>query len=220
MYLFFDTETSGLPKNYNAPISDLDNWPRIVQIAWLEQDKYGNDISTGNYYVTPEGFDISPDSEKIHRISKAKATDLGYPIANVLEVFNAIIKKSKYIIAHNLDFDYKVLSSEFARIYMNSDIEDKTKICTMRETIEFCNLPGSNGLKFPKLAELYYKLFAKNFDNAHDAQADIEATAECFWSLKHRGIIDTEELKSPQIIGAPKQEAEDKTDDDGNISLF
>lgn len=220
MYLFFDTETSGLPKNYNAPISDLDNWPRIVQIAWLEQDKYGNDISTGNYYVTPEGFDISPDSEKIHRISKEKATDLGYPIANVLEVFNAVIKKSKYIIAHNLDFDYKVLSSEFARIYMNTDIEEKTKICTMRETIEFCNLPGSHGLKFPKLAELYYKLFAKNFDNAHDAQADIEATAECFWSLKQRGIIDTEELKSPQVIGAPKQEAEDKADDDGNISMF
>lgn len=220
MYLFFDTETSGLPKNYNAPISDLDNWPRIVQIAWLEQDKYGNDISTGNYYVTPEGFDISPDSEKIHRISKEKATDLGYPIADVLEVFNSIIKKSTYIIAHNLDFDYKVLSSEFARIYMNSDIEEKTKICTMRETIEFCNLPGSHGLKFPKLAELYYKLFAKNFDNAHDAQADIEATAECFWSLKHRGIIDTEELVSPQVIGSPKKDEESNASDDGNISMF
>lgn len=220
MYLFFDTETSGLPKNYNAPITDLDNWPRIVQIAWLEQDKYGNDISTGNYYVTPEGFDISPESEKIHRISKEKAKDLGYPISNVLEVFNAVIKKSKYIIAHNLDFDYKVLSAEFARIYMSSDLEDKTKICTMRETIEFCNIPGSHGLKFPKLAELYYKLFAKNFDNAHDAQADIEATAECFWSLLHRGIIDTEQLRSPQIIGSQKQEIEDKTDEEGNISLF
>lgn len=220
MYLFFDTETNGLPKNYNAPISDLDNWPRILQIAWLEQDKHGNDISTGNYYVTPEGFDISADSEKIHRISKEKANDLGYPIANVLEVFNAIIKKSTYVIAHNLDFDYKVLGSEFARIYMKSELEDKTKICTMQETIEFCNLPGSHGLKFPKLAELYYKLFAKNFDNAHDAQADIEATAECFWSLKQRGIIDVMQLRSPQIIGADKAEVEQFASDDGNISMF
>lgn len=103
---------------------------------------------------------------------------------------------------------------------MSSNIEEKTKICTMRETIEFCNLPGSHGLKFPKLAELYYKLFAKNFDNAHDAKADIDATAECFWSLKQRGIIDTEELKSPQIIGATKQEVDDKAEDDGNISMF
>ena len=90
----------------------------------------------------------------------------------------------------------------------------------MQETIEFCNLPGSNGLKFPRLSELYYKLFAENFDNAHDAQADIEATAKCFWSLKQRGIIDTEQLKSPQIIGVSNQESEDNTAEDGNISLF
>lgn len=219
MYLFFDTETNGLPKNYNAPISDLDNWPRIVQIAWLEQDKYGNDISTGNYYVTPDGFDISPESEKIHRISKAKANDMGYPIASVLDVFNSIIRKSTYLVAHNIEFDYKVLSAEFARIYMKNELEEKTKICTMQETIEFCNLPGSNGLKFPKLSELYFKLFAKNFDNAHDAQADIEATAKCFWSLKQRGIIDTEELRTDQLIGTTKLE-ENKSEEDGNISMF
>jgi len=36
MYLFFDTETTGLPKNWKAPIEDLNNWPRLVQLAWLE----------------------------------------------------------------------------------------------------------------------------------------------------------------------------------------
>ncbi|TNE32576.1 3'-5' exonuclease [bacterium] len=220
MYLFFDTETNGLPKNYNAPLSDLDNWPRIVQIAWLEQDKNGNTISKGNYFVKPDGFEITEESQKIHRISNEKANDLGYPIANVMEVFNAVIKKSTYLVAHNIDFDYKVLSSEFARLYLKSDLEEKTKICTMQETVEFCNLPGSNGLKFPKLAELYYKLFAKNFDNAHDAQADIEATAKCFWSLLHRGIIDTTQLRTVQSIGSAKQVDEKMSEDDGNISLF
>ena len=220
MYLFFDTETNGLPKNYNAPITDLDNWPRIIQIAWLEQDKHGNDISTGNYYIKPTDFDISEESQKIHRISKEKAMDLGYPAADVLEVFNTIIKKSDYIVAHNIDFDYKVLGSEFARLYMKSELEDKTKICTMQETVEFCNLPGSNGLKFPKLAELYYKLFAKNFDNAHDAQADIEATAQCFWSLKQRGIIDTEQPRTVQKIGQNKQQETEENSDEGSISLF
>ncbi len=33
MYLIFDTETTGLPKNYNAPLTDADNWPRLVQLA-------------------------------------------------------------------------------------------------------------------------------------------------------------------------------------------
>ena len=27
MYLIFDTETTGLPKNFKAPITDTDNWP-------------------------------------------------------------------------------------------------------------------------------------------------------------------------------------------------
>jgi len=30
MYLFFDTETTGLPRNWKAPVTDLDNWPRMV----------------------------------------------------------------------------------------------------------------------------------------------------------------------------------------------
>lgn len=219
MYLFFDTETSGLPKNYNAPISDLDNWPRIIQIAWLEQDKYGNTISTGNYYVKAEGFEISEESQKIHRISKEKSLDLGYPIEDVLEVFVAIIKKSDYIVAHNIEFDYNVLSAEFARYYMKNELVDKAKICTMQETVEFCNLPGRNGLKFPRLSELYYKLFAKNFDNAHDAQADIEATAKCFWDLKSRGIIDTSQLRTEQTIGEHGQK-EQTSENNNNMSLF
>lgn len=32
---FFDTETTGIPKNWEAPVTDLSNWPRMVQIAYL-----------------------------------------------------------------------------------------------------------------------------------------------------------------------------------------
>lgn len=34
-YLFIDTETTGLPKEYDAPYTDIDNWPRLVQLAWI-----------------------------------------------------------------------------------------------------------------------------------------------------------------------------------------
>ena len=33
--LFFDTETTGLPSDYNAPINNSHNWPRLVQISWI-----------------------------------------------------------------------------------------------------------------------------------------------------------------------------------------
>ena len=54
MYLFFDTETTGLPKDWKAPISDLDNWPRLVQIAWSHYDSSGNEISNNSYIIKIE----------------------------------------------------------------------------------------------------------------------------------------------------------------------
>ncbi len=41
MFLIFDTETTGLPKNYKAPVTDSDNWPRMVQVAWQLHDNSG-----------------------------------------------------------------------------------------------------------------------------------------------------------------------------------
>ena len=39
MYLFFDVETNGMPKNWNRPHTDPFNWPRMVQIAWMLFDE-------------------------------------------------------------------------------------------------------------------------------------------------------------------------------------
>ncbi len=58
MYLFFDTETTGLPRTYRASIKDLENWPRVVQIAWLTYSKSGQLLSENDYIVKPEGFII------------------------------------------------------------------------------------------------------------------------------------------------------------------
>ncbi len=55
MYLVYDTETTGLPKNWNAPISDSDNWPRCVQIAWQLHDKLGKQISNDKIIIQPDG---------------------------------------------------------------------------------------------------------------------------------------------------------------------
>ena len=55
MYLIFDTETTGLPRNFNAPITDTANWPRIVQIAWQLHDEFGNLIDHKDFLVRPDG---------------------------------------------------------------------------------------------------------------------------------------------------------------------
>lgn len=74
MYLFFDTETTGLPKNWKAPVTDLNNWPRLVQLAY---DSNGNKISGGDFIIKPEGFSIPTESSRIHGISTERALRAG-----------------------------------------------------------------------------------------------------------------------------------------------
>ncbi len=57
MFLFFfDTETTGLPQRWNAPVTDVDNWPRLVQLAWIMCDDKGNIIEERSDIIKPEGF--------------------------------------------------------------------------------------------------------------------------------------------------------------------
>jgi DNA polymerase III subunit epsilon len=189
MYLFFDTETTGLPKNWKAPVTDLNNWPRLVQLAYLFYDLEGNQISGGDYIIKPNGFTIPLESSRIHGISTEKATEEGIELMAVLNEFQQLITQSNYLVAHNMSFDEKIMGAEFLRNGMQNTVMPKPKICTMQSTTNFCAIDGPYGYKWPKLSELHYKLFKTGFDEAHNAAVDISATAKCFWELKRIGKI-------------------------------
>lgn len=189
MYLFFDTETTGLPKNWKAPVTDLNNWPRLVQLAYLQYDPFGNKISEGNFIIKPDGFIIPSDSAKIHGISHERAIKEGENLYDVLLHFANLISESDTLVAHNMAFDEKIMGAEFLRSGLKNIIPNKNKICTMTSTIEFCAIMGPYGPKWPKLSELHYKLFKTGFDEAHNAAVDIWATAKCFWELRDRKLI-------------------------------
>ncbi len=78
MFLIFDTETTGLPKRDNAPISEVDNWPRVVQIAWQMHDETGDLLEHHNVLIKPDGFEIPYSAEKVHGISTEKALNSWY----------------------------------------------------------------------------------------------------------------------------------------------
>jgi len=189
MYLFFDTETTGLPRNWKAPVTDLNNWPRLVQLAFLLYDNNGNRISEGDHIIKPEGFIIPPEVTRIHGISTERAHLEGKPILTVLQDFQSLIDQSVYLVAHNMSFDEKIVGAEFLRSGMPDSIASKRKICTMQSTTNFCAINGPYGYKWPKLSELHYKLFRIGFAEAHNAAVDINATAKCFWELKRLGKI-------------------------------
>ena len=197
MYLIFDTETTGLPKVWNAPISDTDNWPRCVQIAWQLHDDMGNCIEQHDYLVQPEGYNIPYDAEKIHGISTELAQEKGLPISVVLNKFNEVLSKAKFVVGHNLNFDLNIMGAEFFREDLANKLQELPVLDTCTEvTAKLCELPGGRGGKFklPTLSELYEFLFHKSFDEAHNASADVEATARCFFELIRQGEFTKEEL--------------------------
>lgn len=200
MYLIFDTETTGLPQNFNAPLSDSDNWPRMVQIAWQLHDENGELIENQDYIIKPEGYDIPFNATRIHGISTKMAQEQGRDLQEVLEEFTEVLKKTKVAAGHNIDFDYKIVGAELFRKGIENTLEKTPSADTMELGTDFCQLSGGkNGrYKSPKLEELYEKLYGKKFDEAHNAAADVNATAQVFFEMMRIGIIPAENLKISQ----------------------
>ena len=194
MFLIFDTETTGLPKRWDAPISDLNNWPRVVQLAWQLHDKDGSLISNKTYIIKPVDFDIPFESEKVHGISTMLATQMGEKIQIVFNEFLKDLSLAKYIVGHNLKFDINVVSSELYRLDIENQLLNKKVLDTCTEnTANICKLQGgrSGKFKFPTLVELYNNLFKNQFENAHNASADVEANAMVFFELIRQKLFDT-----------------------------
>lgn len=198
MYIIFDTETTGLPKRWDAPITDTDNWPRCIQIAWQLHDAMGNLIEHQDYLIKPDGFNIPFDSEKIHGISTELATEQGVPLTEVLVKFNEALAKAKFVVGQNIGFDINIMGSEFYRYGVDSVMSSMPVLDSCTEvTADLLKLPGGRGgrYKLPTLTELHAYLFGVPFAEAHNATADVEATTRCFFELVRREVFTPEDLQ-------------------------
>ena len=199
MYLIYDTETTGLPLRPDAPVSDTENWPRMVQIAWQLHDEMGNIIEHQDFLIKPEAYNIPFQAEEIHGISTELALAEGEELTEVLQKFNAVLQKAEFIIGHNLSFDNHIVGAEFYRKGIETDLLTKNILDTATEkTALLCQIPGGKGgkkYKIPRLGELYQFLFHEDFVEAHNATADVEATARIFFELIRRGHFSETELK-------------------------
>ena len=197
MYLIFDTETTGLPRNWNAPLTDSDNWPRCIQIAWQLHDAMGNVVEHQDFLVQPEGFNIPFDAEKIHGISTELAEQEGIPLREMIQKFTDALSRTKFIVGQNVGFDLNIMGAEYHRLGLENPLPELPVLDTCTETTaQLCQLPGGRGGKFklPTLTELHEFLFQEPFAEAHNATADVEATTRCFLELIRRQIFTSEEL--------------------------
>lgn len=192
--VFFDTETTGLPKNngYNRPAEDLETWgtARLVQLSWII-DQDGEEIGFGDLIIKPDGFQIPEEAAQIHGISQKVAMEKGVDCKKAVYAFLGAARLADEIVGHNVEFDEHVVGAELVRHWGKNYIQGVPHRDTMKDgtVIEWCGIMGARGYKWPKLMELYKKLFGQEFDGAHNSLADVTATRDCFWELLRKGII-------------------------------
>lgn len=189
VFVFFDTESTGLPRDSRAPAEALGNWPRLVELAWLVTDELGNELSSAERIIMPAGFKIPKDAASIHGITTEIALAEGVPLEAALTEFFADVSRASLLVAHNLTFDERVIGAECIRARRPDPLRVANRLCTMIAATDFCRLPGRYGYKWPSLAELHETLFGEPFTTAHTALADARTCAHCFIELRRRKIL-------------------------------
>lgn len=182
MILIFDTETTGLPPR-QADVTDTDAWThcRLVEIAWRLYTPDGDLVENCSVIVRPDGFDIPETCARIHGITTEYAQAHGAPLADALAALRAVSSAAHTLVAHNINFDIRVVASEIARLGQADFLEEwlaKRRECTML----MGTLP--NG-RWPKLIDLYRRLFNQDPDGLlHRADVDTAACARIYFHLK------------------------------------
>lgn len=188
-FIFFDVETTGLPP-YDTSEKDFEEWPWPVQIAWAVFT-YEGELIKERTEILKQEVNIPSDAVRVHKITNEKMAADGVDPFPVYGEFVEDLKNSKYLIAHNMEYDHKVLKAEFYRKGLKVSQLSKKKICTMKKFKNFCYLLNSKGdVKYPKLSELAVCCFSSKLDpgrltikGSHNANMDVRVTAKCFFEL-------------------------------------
>ncbi len=187
VYLFLDTETTGLPKKRNADPMDFDNWPYVVEIAWLLTDEFGLQVS-GDKYIVKQNVRIPQEAIRVHHITNEDMKSKGVSPKVVYREFIEAVANCDYIIAHNIDFDLPILQCELYRNGFDVSLYEKKHFCTMKAGKDFCYSFDANGRpKNPKLVELfsslYFNVSSLPIKGTHSALSDTLMTYRCFMKM-------------------------------------
>jgi len=191
--LFIDTETNGLPKNRYAPYTSPELWPNILQISWQLVDSSTWDVLSEYDTFIKLREPWNKDAERIHQIPEGIVKNFGKEPEFVFCELKVALNVCDVVLSHNMIFDKTVILSEVQRLKESgADLNPRdfwrigtTEVCTMNATREFCGIkfPNSNDYKYPKLSELYSKLFNKQYDisgaSLHNSKHDVSCLVLC-----------------------------------------
>lgn len=209
--IVFDTETSGLPSPTNIPT--------IVQFSYVKFDMSSGMIEKEVDCVVkqPTGFVIPQESINIHRVTNEMCENTGVQVLDILNQFLEDTEDCYRIIGHNVEFDMDRIASVYNKMTHSRYPEDVRKVyerklkylsnqmvpklyCTMQRSVEYCNIvktgpKGRSYKKFPKLVELYEKLFGYKPNGLHNSLVDVYACLRCYLAMMNNCVAPEYDLQ-------------------------
>lgn len=205
--LFFDTETTGIPPRSAKWDVDFNEYPHIVQIAWMIGDVAESHI------IRPDGWEIPEETVDVHGITTEYAKEHGEPFVFVMDRFITFALKAGLLCGHNIHFDTGIVKANILRelgheYYNANDVESALykgkRIDTMRPTMKWVDARMANGrVKFPNLSELYSRCFPGETFPAHDALSDTKAVARCLPVILELGLVELKIKEYPEDLNNP-----------------
>lgn len=198
MILFFDTETTGLPKDW-LPADDPDQ-PHLVQLACILTEDDGTERASLSIIVNP-GVPIPEGAARVHGITDLIADRCGVFNPTAVAMWDRMAERADLIVAHNLKFDMALMDTAWRRVAsarkptLDHAHGSRGRFCTMEAASPIVNLPptdrmlaaGFNKPKPPKLEECIRHFFGEDLTGAHDALVDVRACARVFFHLRTLG---------------------------------
>lgn len=195
--IFYDTETTGLPL-FNEPSEDP-RQPHIAQLAAHLVDLDSRQvISSLDVIVEPVTWEIPADVEAIHGISTARARQVGISEVVALDLFLQLWGRSHVRIAHNEQFDARIIRIALLRYAATLKRTDPDlwkashAHCTQLLATPILKLPptekmraaGRNHFKTANLREAYQHFTGSELTGAHNAMVDVQACMAVYFAIK------------------------------------
>lgn len=191
-YLVLDTETNGIG-TFHPPTQ------RAVQVSWIRED------GTEHDYLLKGAKKISSEpGYPCKHITLEVLKEYGITFAEAWEKLRKDIQEVDVIVIHNAKFDMGILIRELRLANMPNVareinlLKSKTICCTMQKSEKYCALPKTgyasrySGYKWPRLEELYKKLFSDAPDDSltlHNSLDDCRVLKMCYDEGRLQGIF-------------------------------
>lgn len=192
MILFIDVESSGLLR---ADLqADDPSQPSICQIGAHLLDTEYRPLAILETLIKPEGgWTVEPEAFAVHGIEEVSCIRYGVDIRVALAMLQQMALKAQTIVAHNLEFDRKIIAAQLAKIGSDGhwwQRQARKFQCSMELATPICRIPGEYGFKFPSLEEAFCHFHPGiDFHTTHRAGEDIAACVAIWRAIQAAGEI-------------------------------